>query len=134
MADRPHAHQVVTIARYAHRFLIGELVGKRILLWGVAAFILALAFSFWHDGGYHTAPATRVPAQADKPSLAPAAPVASNAWGPSSEAVTTPTAAAAPTVTGTDPPAAIAPSIADADSGATLARRDRGAEHGSRSH
>ena len=118
---------------------IGAQVRSRILLWGLTAgvFILTLAFSSWHEGLWRSdaARAIRAAPQHHKDSLVPTGAVA--------EVMTTPTAAPAPAdaaAAAPNPPPAIAPPEPvqsepnpDVD-GATLARRDRGAEQGSRSH
>jgi hypothetical protein len=94
----------------------------RILLCGLGTFILTLAFSFWHDWRHDAAPVTRAAPQPHKDSLVPAGAVASNPLGP-------PPAIAPPEAVQSDPY-----STPDVDDGTTLARRDRGAERGSRSH
>ena len=114
---------------------------RRLLLCGVAAFILTLAFSFWHDGRYDAAPSARDSSQPNTKSLAPTVELASNPF--SSQPMTPPTAAAAPLAPVTNPPPADAPSepvqsdppaSPDVYERTTLVWRDRGAEHGSRSH
>jgi hypothetical protein len=116
-------------------FFIGTQVKSRILLGGLTAgvFTLMLAFSSWHEGLWRSdaAPTTRAAPQHHKDSFVPTGAVA--------EAMTTPTAAAVPAGAPSPPPAIAPPepvqSEPDPDvDGATLARRDRGAEHGSRSH
>ena len=115
---------------------IGTLVARRLLLCGLAAFILTVALSFWHDRRYDAAPATRVAPQPVKGSLASTGAVPSNPS--SSEAMRTPAAAVAPVATAVTP--VIAPSepvqsdLPDVDNDATPARGDRGAERGARSH
>jgi hypothetical protein len=118
-------------------------VESRILLCGVmvGAFVLTLAFLFWQDGlwRYGAAPAARA-APHPHNSLVSKGAVASNPLVPSSEAVTTPSAAAALAAAAIAPPepAQSEPqsepySSPDADNGAMPAPRDRGAERGSRS-
>jgi hypothetical protein len=110
-------------------------VATRLLLCGLAAFILTLAFSFWHNGRDDT-PAARVAPQPVTGSLASTGAVPSNPS--SSEAMTRSAAAVAPAATAMNP--VIAPSEPvqsdppDVDDGATLVRRDRDAGRGSRSH
>jgi len=115
-------------------FFIGALVARRLLLCGLAAFILTLAFSLWHDGGFDVAPAALVAPQPGKGSLAStgAVPLKRSSSGLS----TTPTAAAVPAATAmTQVIAPSEPVQSDpVDNDATPARRDRGAERGSRSH
>jgi len=112
------------------------LVTRRLLLCGIAAFILTLAFSFWHDERYDAAPATRVAPRPVKGSLASTGAVPLNPA--SSEAMTTPTAAVAPAATAMSqviaPSGPVQSDPPDVNDGATLVRRDRGAERGSRSH
>jgi len=133
------------------QFLIGTraLVERRILLCtlGVGAFIVTLAFSSWHDGLWHPdAPATPAALQHHQDSLVATGTVAAQPFAPSSEAVTTPIAAALPAAAAmSPPPAPAAPepvqsepqsepdSNPEVDDNAVRARRDRGAEHGSRS-
>ncbi len=110
-------------------------MARRLLICGVAAFILTLAFSSWHDRRYDAAPVADVVPLPSKGSLvSPGAPPLNP---PSSEAATTPTAAAAPAPAVTAMKPVIAPDEpAQSDpvaNGATLVRRDRGAEPGSRS-
>ena len=98
-------------------------------------FTLTLAFSSWHEGLWRSdaARAIRAAPQHHKDSLVPTGAVA--------EVMTTPTAAPAPAdAAAPNPPPAIAPPEPvqsepnpDLDA-AMLVRRDRGAEHGSRSH
>jgi|HubBroStandDraft_1064217.scaffolds.fasta_scaffold00036_86 hypothetical protein len=127
------------IVRYRCGLFSGVLVKSRILLCGlvVGTFILTLAFSSWHDGLWRSgaAPVTRA--------APPTGAVASPPFGPTSEAMTTPTAAATPATAAMNPPPAITTpesvqsepySTPDVDNAAMPARRDRGAEHGSRSH
>jgi hypothetical protein len=111
-------------------------VATRLLLCGLAAFILTLAFSLWHDGGFDAAPAAPVAPQPGKSSRASTGAVP---WSLSSSGVSTmPTAAAVPAATALTQPSVIAPSEPvqsdPVDNDATPARRDRGAERGSRSH
>jgi hypothetical protein len=114
---------------------IGAQVKSRILLWALTAgvFILTLAFSSWHEGLWRSdaARATRAAPQRPEDSFVPTGAVA--------EVMTTPTAAAAPAAAPSPPPAIAPPEPVQSEpnpdvDGATLARRDRGAEHGSRSH
>jgi hypothetical protein len=116
-------------------------VERRLLLCGVAAFILTLAFSFWHDGRHDAARSARVAPQPDMDSRASTGALAANPF--SSEAMTPPIAAAAPAAPAMNPPPADAPpepvqsnppASSDVDARTTLVWRDRGAEHGSRSH
>jgi hypothetical protein len=67
-------HQVVTIVRYPHRFHIGALVERRILLCGLAASILTLAFVYWYDGRNDAAPVARAAPQPPEGSLAATSP------------------------------------------------------------
>jgi hypothetical protein len=111
-------------------------VARRLLLCGLAAFILTLAFSLWHDGRFDVAPAAAVAPQPGKGSLASTGAVPLN---PSSSGVlTTPTAAAVPAATAVTQPSVIVEPVQsdppDVDDDATPARGDRGAERGSRSH
>lgn len=122
---------------------------SRILLCGVGAgvFILTLAFlswreGLWHDGlwRYGAAPAARAAPQPHG-SLPSKGAVASNPLVPASEAVTAPTAAAATAAAAPAAAAVVPPELAqsephstpDVDNEALPARRDRGAERGSRS-
>jgi hypothetical protein len=111
-------------------------VARRLLLCGLAAFALTLALSFWHDWRYDAAPAARIAPQPVKGGLASTGALPSNPS--SSEAMTTPAAAAAPAATAMTPVIAPAEPVRsdppDVDDRATLVRRDRGAERGSRSH
>lgn len=113
-------------------------MARRLLLCGLAAFILTLAFSLWHDGAFDAAPAARVASQPGKGSLAStgAVPLKPSLSG----VLTTPTAAAVPAATAMTQPSVIAPSEPvqgdppAIDDDATPVRGDRGAERGSRSH
>jgi hypothetical protein len=114
------------IARYICDDFIGALVDRRILLCGllVGAFVLTLALYLRRDGLRRpaAAPSTRAAAQPH-------------------EAMATPTGEAAPAAAMNPPPAVAPPepvqsdpySTPDVEDGARLARRDRGAERGSRS-
>lgn len=130
-------------------FLIGALVDRRLLLCGLTAgaFVLTLAFSYWHEGLWRSgaAPVTRVAPQHHEDRVVPMSPVISNPFPPSHEPA--PTAAASATAAEMNqPPAAVPPesvqgesqsepdSSPDADNGVMLARRGERAERGSRSH
>ena len=113
-------------------------MGRPILLCGliVAAFILTLAFSSWHDGLWRSdaAPVTRAVPQLHEDRLVPTVAVGSRPFGPSAAAMATPTAAAAPAAAAMEPAQSEPYSTPDVDNGDTRARSDRSAERGARTH
>jgi hypothetical protein len=110
--------------------IIGALVEMRILLCGLTAFILTLAFSFWHDRGHDAVPvAHTAPEPLKEDSLVPTSAAPSTPLAPSPAAISTPAAAPAPVTAVNQPPAA----VPDVDDEAMLVRRDRGTERSSRS-
>jgi hypothetical protein len=107
-------------------------VEQRILLCGlmVGAFILTLTLSSWHDGLWRSdaAPVTRAAPNPHEDGLVPRGAVAA----PAAAAMNPPRAIAPPEPAQSEPQSE--PSSApDVDDGERLARRDRGAERGSRS-
>jgi len=111
-------------------------VARQLLLCGLAAFILTLAFSLWHDGGFDLAPVAHVAPRPAKGSVTSTGAVPSNPF--SSGVLTTRTAAVPAAIAMTQPPPVIAPSEPvqsdSVDNDAALVRGDRGDERGSRSH
>jgi hypothetical protein len=131
--------------RYDRPFFIGVLVARRILLCGlmVGAFVLTLAFSSRQAGLWPSdeAPVTPAAPQLKEARLATTDAVVSHPFSSSSEAMARPTAAVTPpAATMNIPPASAPPEPVQSeptpavDNGEMPPRRERGAEHGSRSH
>jgi hypothetical protein len=135
-AAAPLLIRLSCLSATVERVFFGALVVRRILLYGLTAgaFALTLAFSSWHDAVWRSeaAPVPRAAPQPHQDSLVPTGGVASLPVAPTPEALATPTDAAAPAMQ--REPQSEPYSTPDVDNGEMRARRDRAAEHGSRSH
>jgi hypothetical protein len=115
------------------------LVKRTLFIWGLAAFVLTLAFSFWHAPRDDAAPAAA--AEPYKGSLASADPRPADSSlsvaTPLSMATPPPAAAPAPAAAAMEPVVPPAEPVQsdqpDTDNGATPVSRDRGSDRGSRS-